>query len=582
MQSRSVASAFGGKAAFADLWLADADVLARNYPDEGGRAYDESIADSALAQHLAFWTGCDAERMGRLMRQSKLARDKWEREDYLPRTIAAVCARQMDVLRDAEDPAPAVGTDGVARPTAFEGKSILNPMDQSNLFAGAIYVQGQHRALIPGGSLLKPDQFRVQFGGYQFQMDPANERMSRDPWEAWTQSQLLRCPKVEGTCFRPDLPHGEIVERDGQRFVNTYFEINVARKVGDSSPFTEHLARVLPDAHDREILLSYMAACVQHKGVKFQWAPLLQGVEGNGKTLFARCVAEAVGRRYVHWPKASKLSKEFNAWMVGKIFFPVEDIYVPDARREIIEELKPLITGGDGLEIEAKGVDQVSADICGNFMFNSNHRDAIKKTQNDRRFCLLFSAQQQVEDLERDGITAAYMVALYDWLKREDGYAIVTELLSTYAIPAAYNPATDCQRAPRTTSTDAAIHASAGGVEQEIEERVEQGLPGFTGGWISSIWLDRMLETMGLARRISHSKRKELLETMGYHYHPALKEGRVNNAVAPDGGKPRLFIKDDSMARQIVSAREAGKAYEAANTGRPVSMLPFSNYGKEG
>jgi hypothetical protein len=564
MHSRSVASAFGNRASFADLWLADEAALARAYPAEG-RPYDASSADAALAQHLAFWTGKNHERIRTLMGQSKLVREKWEREDYLPRTITAAVARQVDVLKDARPTTPTID---ISVTQIVTGNTMIGLEDQLKLFAGAIYIQEQHRALIPGGKLLKPEQFRVQFGGYQFQMDALNERMSKDPWDAWTQSRLFRCPKVDGTCFRPDLPFGEIVERTGQKFVNTYVPINVLRQVGDAKPFVDHLVKVLPNEHDREILMSYMAACVQHKGIKFQWAPLLQGVEGNGKTLFARCVAEAVGRRYVHWPKASKLSKEFNAWMVGKLFFPVEDIYVPDARREVIEELKPLITGGDGLEIEAKGVDQVSADICGNFMFNSNHRDAVKKTRNDRRFCLLFSAQQQTEDLTRDGMQGDYFPNLYKWLRAE-GYAIVAELLHTYPIPAAYNPAGECQRAPQTTSTEDAIRASTGGVEQEIEEAVAQGLPGFAGGWISSIWLERLLERLGLARRITHSKRKEMLEHMGYYYHPALTEGRVNNTVTPDNGKPRLFIHEKSLARQITVAAEVAKEYERVNAGRP-------------
>jgi hypothetical protein len=287
-------------------------------------------------------------------------------------------------------------------------------------------------------------------------------------------------------------------------------------------------------------------------------------------------VAEAVGRRYVHWPKASKISKEFNAWMVGKVFFAVEDIYVPDGRREIIEELKPMITGGDGLEIEAKGVDQVSLDICGNFMFNSNHRDAIKKTANDRRFCVLYSAQQSFEDLARDGMDGEYFPRLYDWLRAE-GYAIVSEMLWTYSIPAALNPAGECQRAPITSTTHEAIAASAGGLEQEIEEAVSQGLQGFAGGWISSIWLDRLLERLGLARKVSHFKRKEILEQMGYRYHPALKDGRVNNPVLPEGGKPRLFIHHSSLAMQITEPVAAAKHYEAANANRNAVALPFSH-----
>ena len=88
LRSQSTASAFGGRASFADLWTANIDALSRCYPDPV-RAYDASSADAALAQHLAFWTGANCERIDRLMRQSALARDKWDRhsDPYLERTI---------------------------------------------------------------------------------------------------------------------------------------------------------------------------------------------------------------------------------------------------------------------------------------------------------------------------------------------------------------------------------------------------------------------------------------------------------------------------------------------------------------
>lgn len=101
MQSKSAVGAFGGKASFADLWHADAGVLTRAYSG------DDSAADAALCAHLAFWTGCDQERIERLMRASGLAREKFDRGDYLPRTIAFVCSRQREVLRDKRPP-PAV------------------------------------------------------------------------------------------------------------------------------------------------------------------------------------------------------------------------------------------------------------------------------------------------------------------------------------------------------------------------------------------------------------------------------------------------------------------------------------------
>ncbi len=580
MASKTVASSFGQKASFADLWLADVHALGKAFP-AGARPYDESAADSSLAQHLAFWTGKNCERIRRLMLQSKLVRDKWEREDYLPRTILGVVARQIDVYRAPEpvlSPQSLPAAPDSSQPSTgpplipLDGSRIIGLDGQRSLFAGIIYVTDLHRALAPGGHLLKPDQFRVHYGGYNYIMDANNERMSRDPWEALTQSQILRVPLVNGTCFRPELPPGQTIIRNGQSFVNIFVPVAVARKAGDPAPFLMHLAKVLPEERDQTILLSYMAACVQHKGIKFQWAPLLQGVEGNGKTLFTRCVAEAVGRRYVHWPRPSQLSKNFNAWMLNKLFYAVEDIYVANEKREIFEELKPMITG-ENIEIEAKGVDQVSTDVCGNFMFNSNHRDGVKKTGNDRRFCVLFSAQQEAGDLIRDGMQRDYFPNLYAWL-RADGYSIVSEYLYTLDISAEFNPAGECQRAPISSTTGEALQASQGIIEQEILEAVAQGQSGFNGGWISSIYLDQLLDRMGM-RKVSHNRRREILKSLGYEYHPALSDGRANNPILPDGGKPRLFVHETCLARQLTNPAEVVKFYEAANKNQPQLNVPF-------
>ncbi|MEN6582997.1 MAG: phage/plasmid primase, P4 family, partial [Armatimonadota bacterium] len=51
-------------------------------------AGDDSAADQALCNHLAWWTNSDPDRMDRLFRQSGLMRDKWNRTDYRDRTIS--------------------------------------------------------------------------------------------------------------------------------------------------------------------------------------------------------------------------------------------------------------------------------------------------------------------------------------------------------------------------------------------------------------------------------------------------------------------------------------------------------------
>jgi hypothetical protein len=581
LRSGSAASVFGNKASFRDLYDCNVPALSKAYPD-AERGFDASSVDAALAQHLSFWTGKDCERIRRIMLTSALVRPKWEREDYLYRTILAAVANGRDVLTDKlPEPIAALPEQGTsaaplpgvkAKSTLVTGSVYVSIDEQIESFAGCVYVYDLSRILVPGGLLFKPEQFRVMYGGYTYAMGAGNDKTTNDAFEAFTQNQSYRCPRADSTCFKPNRAAGEIIKDAGRSRVNVYWPVDVPRQVGDVTPFLNHMAKLLPDTRDREILLSYMAACVQYKGAKFQWAPLLQGVEGNGKTLLTRCVAEAIGKRYVHWPKASKLTNQFNGWMRYNLFYGVEDIYVAGARTDVMEELKPMIAG-DELEIEGKGVDQVSADICGNFMLNSNHKNAIVKTRNDRRFAMLFTAQQQASDIVRDGMGSAYMTDIYDWLRGVGkyaafgagyGFAIVSELLHTYPIRDEFNPATSCQRAPTTTSTEEAITESRSGVEQEIMEHVEQGVPGFAGGWVSSTALGNLLDQLNASRRVPLNKRRDLMATLGYSYHPGLVDGRLNCNVFPDGNKPRLFIRNDHADRALRAHDAIAAAYTAA------------------
>jgi hypothetical protein len=574
LRRATAGSAFGIKATFADLFEANPDALARAFP-HAEQPFDASSADAALAAHLMFWTGRNCERVERLMRLSALARPKWdERSDYLrDRTIMNAMRISRDVLQDKPlDPPPGavMPAPGVDAPAVHivTGPTFLNPAQQIDLFKGCVYVADIHRVMVPGGKQYRPEQFRAHFGGYAFSMDAANERTSRNAWEAFTESQVFRPPRADSVAFKPNEQPGILITKGGQTLVNTYWPVDVPRMKGDPAPFLAHVAKLLPDARDQQILIAYIAACVQHQGYKFQWAPLLQGVQGNGKTLISRCVAEAIGARYVHWPKASKLSNQFNGWMVGKTFYAVEDIFTPQNREEILEDLKPMITGGDGLEIEGKGVDQISVDICGNFIFNCNKRAGLRKTKDDRRYCTLFTPQQSKADLGACGMTGDYFPKLYRWLKLEGGYAIVTDFLMSYAIPAELNPALECgglaHIAPETSTTHEAIRAGVGRVEQELAEAISAGRPGFRGGWISFTMFGALLKEINLAGRLSPNMRREILQDAGYDYHPGLPDGRCTVNVIPDGDKPRLFTLREHPMNGLRDATVIAETYAKA------------------
>lgn len=575
LRSHSARSAFGNAASFADLWTADVTVLTRAFPDVL-RPYDESSADAALAQHLMFWTGRNCERTLRLMKQSALARAKWERDDYLPRTIGKALAQSVDVCQDrpVEAPASQVAPEDHGKPPAAKpvtGNTMLGLDGQITVFENYVYIEELDRVLSPEGYILTAPMFNTRFGKFSFVMDQANGKVSRKAYEVFTTSQLVEFPSVRSHVFEPNEPPGCILVREGKRSVNTYFPIATPRHAGDASKFYDHLSRMIPNERDRTLVLSYMAGIVQYKGYKFQWAPFIQGVEGNGKSTLNNCVAYAVGEDHVHYAKSAELTSRFNGWLYGTIFIAVEDVFVPENQVELLETLKPMITGKIQ-PIEFKGVDVVSKKICCNFMLNSNHKDGLRKTRNDRRLAVIYTAQQALEDLTTSGLTPQYFSDYYNWLEGEGkyaghppGYAVVSELLHTYAIPAEFGLDVLRSRAPETSSTDEAILAGLGQVEQEINESIEQGLPGFAGGWISSIMLDRLLDKLHASNRYPPNKRRALLKTLGYDWHPHLPQGRISNTIMyPDGGKPRLFVRTDSPLGLIAGGGEIARAYTVA------------------
>lgn len=572
---RSAAAAFGGDGVtFRDLWTRNVDALAKRWPSSTGGDFDGSSADAALAAHLAFWTGKNCERIRDLMYQSGLVRDKWEaRGDYyLPRTILRACSISAEVAKGNSAPLPPELTPekaAEAKVTLREGSEFMGIDPQLSHFAGCVYVRADDKIYVPDGGLLTKSRFDSTYGGFQFVLDGQGEKTTTSAWEAFTQNRVYAAPYCHGICFRPEQPSGAIIAEEGWALLNSYVPVETRRVAGDARKFTDFLSRILPDERDRQILVSYMASIVRHPGKKAQWWPVLQGAEGNGKSLLLRVLSHAIGNRYTHLIDSHKLARagiNFNGWVQGNLFIGVEEIYVSE-RRDFLEAFKPYVTN-DRLPVERKGIDEATGDNRANGLLLTNHKDGVPITTDSRRYAVFFTAQQSAEDVEAAGMGGGYFPDLYDWLKGQNayaslgpgyGYAVVNDYLHTCQIAAEFDPAGLCVRAPKTSSTRAAIVASLGRAEQEIVEAIEQGRPGFAGGWISSKMLDDLLDR--IRAPVPRNKRRDMLLSLGYDYHPALPEGRTNAPVQPDNAKPRLYIRKGHILGNITSPAEIAARY---------------------
>lgn len=581
----SAASAFGtasDRVSFAELWGGDVHALGAKWPSASGMPFDASSADQALANQLAFWTGRDCERIERLMRMSTLSREKWDdRPDYLETTILKACSLVRTVyVGSTGEVVPPPPIDPIAAQAAgFQtrgGSVIMFHNDQLNYFSGCVYVSAPHKILTTRGERLDQGRFDAMYGGYEFVVGVDGKKTTTSAWEAFTKAQSWVPTRADRLCFRPELGSGGVIEQSGVRMANTYVAITTPSVEGDPAPYLDLVRRQLPDPNDQAILLSYMAAVVQNPGLKAQWWPVLQGVKGNGKTLHITAMVHAIGLQYCHLPNTDKMIRNgmnFNGWVEGKLFIGLEEVHGAD-RRGFFDGLKPTVTNGL-IPIEGKGIEETTADNRANGVITTNPRDGVPIDDDERRYAPLFCAQQRPADLMRDGMDGAYFADLYDWLFGRNKYAqhgadyglrVINHYLRTLPISLEWMVQMTT-RAPVTTSTAAAILSGKGRVEQEIMEAVEQGKPGFAGGWISSVFLDRMLKE--LRRDVPPSKRREVLQGLGYDWHPALSgnNGRVNNPVKPDDAKPRLFCKVGSIAwGNLTDAASVAKAYTKAQS----------------
>lgn len=517
------AAAFGKKASVADLWNANVAVLSRIYPAyDGSGGFDHSSADAALMAHLAFWTGKDMPRMDRLFRRSALMREKYEKRADYRRDTVSNAARLCNKVYDKPKPQ--------ATASAAAGDVYMTIPEMIEHFRGCTYIRDIHRVMVPDGTMLKPEQFNATHGGHMFQMMPDGSKPTNKAFEALTENKAHRFQWAIRPCFRPQEKPG-VITPDGS--INTYVPPNVTMTPGDVSRFTDFLQKLLPDARDRAILLAYLASVVQNPGVKFQWAPVLQGTEGNGKTLVFSCVSYAVGKQYSHVPNAKQLGSQFQPWIEGKVFGHIEEIHMR-GRMDLLDNLKPMITNVE-YEIEPKGVDRRMIENRCNFGFCTNYMDAVIKSRNDRRYAIFYTAQQSYQDIVRDGMDGEFFPNMYGWLRNDGGYQAVAHYLATYPIPADLDPASACHRAPETSSTDLAVHKSLGGVEFEIIEATEDNTVGFRNGWISSWALDKLLRDRGL--RIGRNKLAGILGDLGYEQH-----GRASSPIMlEDGKRPMLY-----------------------------------------
>jgi hypothetical protein len=392
---------------------------------------------------------------------------------------------------------------------------ILDAYGKQQWFKDCYFIARMGQIFSPSGRFMNSTQFNGLYGGKEFLLKSAGGKVTDEAWKAALRATDWTIPKLDHVRFLPSQgPYAVIIDELGRKGLNTYIPARIKAEQGDVSLWIDFLSRILPTQDDMNILNAYLAHVIKYPGQKIPWAVLIQSERGVGKQLIGKVMKYCVGESYTYEPEAEQLisgASRFNAWMRNKLFIFVDEIRVGD-RRDLLEGLKKIITDGR-IAVESKGVDQEMEDNVANWLFFSNHKDAIPINENERRYCVFYSQLQSARAIEEGGLTKEYFDRMYDWLENKGGYSAIAHWYMNYPVESGSLP----HRAPKTSSYAEVISIGRSPLEILIDSKIEIGERGFRGGFISWPMLLKAVEQSNMRYKPVEYNIRGVLEGRGYH-----------------------------------------------------------------
>lgn len=197
-------------------------------------------------------------------------------------------------------------------------------------------------------------------------------------------------------------------EPDGV-FANLYAEHEIPQRPEQLLPrdkrnverVKNHIKHLLPNPEEQAMLIDWLSWVVQNPGRHANYAILLQGVQGDGKTFFAEMLRAVMGVSNVTMLNAQILQDRFTDWCAGQCVACIEEVRLINDKNkyEVINRIKPYITN-NVIEVHPKGGRIYNCKNTTNYLLFTNYRDALPLDDSDRRYLILFSRWQKRNDIK--------------------------------------------------------------------------------------------------------------------------------------------------------------------------------------
>lgn len=226
-----------------------------------------------------------------------------------------------------------------------------------------------------------------------------------------------RCDEIE---FAPGQSQTFNVGRKSK--FNTWRPNPIEPAEGDVGPFIKHMEYIIPDPTERHIMMQWMAHQRQLLGEKINWAVLLQGPPGIGKSFLANVMAALLGPSNISKPSNQELHEIYSSWEKQCSLVIVEEVMVSD-KQDLMNKLKPKITE-PMTRVRQMHKESYEQPNRYNMLLLTNFENAIRIDDTDRRYFIIYSpAQHQAP---------AYYDELFEWVTMPDSIAALQYWALTY------------------------------------------------------------------------------------------------------------------------------------------------------
>lgn len=278
-----------------------------------------------------------------------------------------------------------------------------------------------------------------------------------------------------------------------------------------------HIELLVPDEMDRNLFLDYLAHNVQLPGKKIRWAPLLIGIEGDGKTHILNMIGAVMGAKNYRILNNKTLSSDFTGWATGQCMVGIEEVKLHNNDRfDIFNALKPIISNS-GIEVHSKGKDPVTMPNYSNLFMLTNHPDALPVTANDRRIFFLKTPFNNKDELEAAMYEKTNLRPQEYWMQLADnGYLKHTGAIRKWLMDrdiSGFNPNSE---APKNEMRKAAIAMSCTDEEIAISDVIEDGALGVYPTLIAGGLLTKAVADKNDGLKVSTTRLNDIMSKRGF------------------------------------------------------------------